>query len=234
MRRIPALQICLRLGRRAWHMLARRRWGVGLLSLPSCLRVCDWLCSFDLHAEPGSGGSGGGGVGGWDRLRIGFRGWGGGRVVVLLVGSGVLSWFTGVGRYWLILALWMDRVAHRWPTLRRRRVLVCRLVLIPWEVLVVRHIVVQLSRHKKVLRNEYDHVISQKGEKKNLLGCWSPVCGYQDQRAYWLESRYLRRFWSDSLLVFLDHGAERTRNTRPVNLKDIDFAQPKITPTINS
>lgn len=55
-------------------MLARRRWSVGLLSLPSCLRVCDWLSSFDLDAEPGPSGSGGGGVGGRDGLRVGFRG----------------------------------------------------------------------------------------------------------------------------------------------------------------
>lgn len=71
-------------------MLARRRRGVGLLSLPSCLRVRDWLRSFDLDAEPGPGGGGGGGVGGRDWLRVGLRGWGGGRVVVLLVGRGVL------------------------------------------------------------------------------------------------------------------------------------------------
>lgn len=71
-------------------MLAGRRWGVGLLSLSSGLRVSDWLCSFDLDAEPGPGGSGGGGVGGWDGLRVGLRGRGRGRVVVLLVGRGVL------------------------------------------------------------------------------------------------------------------------------------------------
>lgn len=72
-------------------MLAgRRRRRVGLLSLSSGLRVRDWLRSFDLDAEPGPGGSRGGGVGGWDRLRVGLRGRGRGRVVVLLVGRGVL------------------------------------------------------------------------------------------------------------------------------------------------
>lgn len=55
-------------------MLAGRRWGVGLLSLSSSLRVCDWLRSFDLDAEPGPSGSGGGGVGGRDGLRVGLRG----------------------------------------------------------------------------------------------------------------------------------------------------------------
>lgn len=71
-------------------MLAGRRRGVGLLSLSSALRVSDWLRSFDLDAEPGPSGSGGGGVGGWDGLRVGLRGRGRGRVVVLLVGRGVL------------------------------------------------------------------------------------------------------------------------------------------------
>lgn len=114
-------------------MLARRRRrGVGLLRLPSCLRVGDRLRSFDLDAEPGPGRSGGGGVGGRDRLRVRLRGWGGGRVVVLLVGGGrVLGGFAGVGRSWLILALGVNRVAQRWPTLRSRCVLVCGLVLIP-------------------------------------------------------------------------------------------------------
>lgn len=72
-------------------MLAGRRRGVGLLSLSSGLRVSDWLRSFDLDAEPGPSGSGGGGVGGWDGLRVGLRGRGRGRVVVLLVGRGVLK-----------------------------------------------------------------------------------------------------------------------------------------------
>lgn len=71
-------------------MLAGGRWGVGLLGLSSGLRVSDWLRSFDLDAEPGPSGSGGGGVGGWDGLRVGLRGRGRGRVVVLLVGRGVL------------------------------------------------------------------------------------------------------------------------------------------------
>lgn len=66
-------------------MLARRRRGVGLLCLSPCLRVGDWLCRFDLDAEPRPGGSGGGGVRGRDWLRVGLRGRGGGRVVVLMV-----------------------------------------------------------------------------------------------------------------------------------------------------
>lgn len=114
-----------------------RRRGVGLLRLPSCLRVRDRLRSLDLDAEPGPGGSGGGGVGGGDGLGVGFRGRGGGRVVVLLVvvggggGGGVLRGFAGVGRRRVVLALGVKRVDHRRPTLRRRRVLVRGLVLLP-------------------------------------------------------------------------------------------------------
>lgn len=150
MRRVPALRTCLSLGRGAWHVLARRGWGVRLLGLSPRLRVGDRLRRLDLDAEPGPGGSRGCGVGGWDGLRVGLRG--GGGVVVLLVGGGILRWLvlTGVRGRWVVLALGMRGVTHGWPTLRRGCVLVCRLVMIPWEVFVVRHIVVQLEESDKM------------------------------------------------------------------------------------
>lgn len=92
-------------------MLAGRRRGVGLFSLPPCLRVGDRLCGLDLHAEPGPSGSRGRGVGGRDGLRVGLRG-GRGGVVVLLVGGGVLRRLVGVGRSWVVLALGVWGVAH--------------------------------------------------------------------------------------------------------------------------
>lgn len=55
-------------------MLARRGWGVCLLSLSPCLRVGDRLRCLDLDTEPGPSGSRGSGVGGWDGLRVGLRG----------------------------------------------------------------------------------------------------------------------------------------------------------------
>lgn len=70
-------------------MLARGRGSVGLLGLAARLRVGDRLRRLDLDAEPGPGGGGGSGVGGRDGL--GVRLWGGGGVVVLLVGSRVLG-----------------------------------------------------------------------------------------------------------------------------------------------
>lgn len=144
MLRVPTLWTCLSLGRGAWHMLTGRGRGVGLFRLSPRLRVGNWLCCLDLDAEPGPGGGWGCGVGGWDWLRVGLRGWRWG--VVVLVGGGVLRRLvlTGVGGHWVVLALGMRGVAHGWPTLRRHWALVCRLVMIPWEVFVVRHIVVQL------------------------------------------------------------------------------------------
>lgn len=112
-------------------MLARRGRGVGLFSLPPCLRVGDGLRRLDLDAEPGPGGSRGGGVGGRDGLRVGLGGRRG--VVVLLVGGGVLRRLVlvGVGGCWVVLALGMRGVAHGWPALRRGCALVRRLVMIP-------------------------------------------------------------------------------------------------------
>lgn len=145
--RVPGLETCLRRRRGTWHVLARRRRGVGLLSLPPRLRVGNWLCCLDLYAKPGPGGSGGSGVGGWDRLGVRLGGW---RVIVLLVGGEVLRRLTRVGRCLMILALGMRRVVCGWSTLRTGYALVCRLVLIPWEVFVVRHIVVQLRGVRKL------------------------------------------------------------------------------------
>lgn len=154
--RVPALRICLRLGRGARHVLARRGRGVRLFCLSPGLRVGDGLCRLDLDAEPGPGGSRGRGVRGRDGLRVGLRV--GGGVVVLLVGGGVLRWLvlTGVRGHRVVLALGMRGVAHGWPTLRRGLALVCRFVMIPWEVFVVRHIVVQLRGNRKFTKLRTD------------------------------------------------------------------------------
>lgn len=142
MGRVPALRT--RLGPR--HVLARGGRRVGLLGLPPRLRVGDGLSRLHLDGEPGPGGRGGRGVGGRDGLRVGLGVRGGGGVVVRLVGGGVLRGLVlaGVAGGRVVLALGVRRVAHRWPTLRRPRALVRWPVVIPREVLVVRHVVVQL------------------------------------------------------------------------------------------
>lgn len=131
MRRIPA-RSRLRLGRWAGHRLSRRRGRVSLLRLPAGLGVGDGLSGFDLDAEARSRRSGGCGVGGRDGLGVRFRGGGGlGGVVVLLVmrrGSGMVL-----------------RLRLRGVTAQGRGASVVRgLVVVAWEVLCVRHVVVEL------------------------------------------------------------------------------------------
>ena len=156
MRRVPALRIRLRLGRGARHMLARGGGGGCLLRRWHRLSVGYRLCRLDLDAEPGPGGSRRRGVRGRDGLRVGLRV--GGGVVVLLVGGGGLRWLVRAGRtgHGAVLALGMRGVAHGWPALRRGWALVCRFVMIPWEVFVVRHIVVQLRRVRKFIKLRTD------------------------------------------------------------------------------
>lgn len=135
-RRVPA-RLCLWRG--AGQRLARRRRRVRLLRLSAGLRVRNGLRGFDLDAEARSGRSGCGGVGGRDRLWVRFWGGGLGGVVLVLMWGGVMRGGRG-----MVLSLGLRGVTHGGTAQGRRASMVRRLVVITWDVLAIRHIVVKL------------------------------------------------------------------------------------------
>lgn len=140
MRRIPA-RSHLRLRRWAGHGLTRRRGRVSLLRLSAGLGVSNGLSGFNLDTEARSRRSGGSGVGGRDRLGVRFRGGGGlGGVVVLLVWGGVMRGGRG-----MVLRLGLRGVTLGGAAQGRGTSMVCGLVVITWDVLCVRHVVIELS-----------------------------------------------------------------------------------------